>query len=125
VLTFMGDAQGTLRLAGTPVLDSARRAISLPDLDYDLESDNRLVNMYAWLRSDTMRSLLRAKATVPVEPVLARGRAVLSDALNRKLGDALTLSARVDSVGVRGIYVTRGAIVVRAEARGRARVAVH
>jgi hypothetical protein len=123
-VTFTGDAHGTLRLVGTPVLDAARRAISMPDLDYDLESDNRLLNMYAWVRSDAMRSILRDKADVPVGPAIERGRALLIAGLNRRIGDALTLTARVDSVAVRGLYVTRAGIVVRAEARGRARVAV-
>jgi hypothetical protein len=44
--------------------------------------------------------------------------------LNRKLGDAVTLGADVDSVAVKGLYVTRDGLVVRAEALGRARVSV-
>ena len=43
--------------------------------------------------------------------------------LNRKLGDAVTLGADVDSVAVKGLYVTRDGLVVRAEATGtRARL---
>jgi hypothetical protein len=36
----------------------------------------------------------------------------------------VTLSATVDSVAVRGLYVTRDGLVVRAEAAGRAAMTV-
>ena len=55
---------------------------------------------------------------------LERGRALLLEGLNRTIGDAVTLSATVDSVAVRGLFVTRDGVLVRAEATGRAGVSV-
>jgi hypothetical protein len=60
-----------------------------------------------------------------VAGALEQGRALLLSGLNRHVGDAIDLSARVRSVAVNGVYVTRDNIVVRAEATGRAGVAVH
>ncbi|MEP6689720.1 MAG: DUF4403 family protein [Gemmatimonadaceae bacterium] len=122
--TFTGDASGALRLVGAPRFDSKTGEISVPDLDYDLATDSDLINAYAWLRSESLRDLFREKARLPVQPVLDRGRALLVAGLNRKLGDAVTLSANVDSVSVRGLYVTRAAIIVRAEASGTAGLSV-
>jgi hypothetical protein len=121
---FTGDARGTLMFIGTPVLDAVHRRIVVPDLDYDLATDNQLINSYAWLRSDALRATFREKARVPIDSALARGRALLLAGLNRTIGNVLTLSAKVDSVAVRGLYVTRDGFVVRAEARGKARVKV-
>jgi hypothetical protein len=59
-----------------------------------------------------------------VQPALRKGRELLMSGLNRKLGDAVTLEADVDSVAVKGLYVTRDGLVVRAAALGRARVSV-
>jgi hypothetical protein len=123
-VAFTGDATGTLRLAGTPRFDRARREITVPDLDYDLETDSQLINTYSWLRSDALRDTFREKAHVPVDPALQKGRQLLLDGLNRKIGDALTMSATVDSVEVRGLFVTRAGVVVRAQATGQAKVAV-
>jgi Domain of unknown function (DUF4403) len=92
----------------------------VPDLDFDLDTDSKLVSGYAWLRSDELRAMIRERAHVPVQPALAKGRELLLSGLNRKLGDAVTLSATVDSVAVKGLYVTRDALVVRAEATGQA-----
>jgi hypothetical protein len=124
-LAFAGDASGRLRLVGTPRYDARSGAILVPDLDFDLESDSRVVNGYAWLRSDELRASIREGARFPVAPALARGRELLTSGLNRTLGDAVTLSATVDSVGVTGLYVTRDGVLVRADATGHARVAVH
>jgi hypothetical protein len=123
-VSFTGDANGTVRFIGTPTYDSTRRQITMPDLDYDLATDNPLVNTYSWLRTDAMRATFRDKAHLPVDTALAKARALLMVGLNRRVGDALTLNATVQSVAVRGLFVTRGGIVVRGDATGRAGVAV-
>jgi len=121
---FAGDATGRLQLVGTPRYQPAVGTVDVPDLDFDLDTDSKLVSSYAWLRSDDLRATIRERAHVPVEPALAKGRELLLSGLNRKLGDAVTMSATVDSVTVKGLYVTRDALVVRAEATGQARFAV-
>lgn len=123
-ITFTGDASGTLRFVGTPAYDASARQLSVPDLDYDLETDNDLINAYAWLRSDALRTTFRTRARVPAATVLDRGRQLLLAGLNRKVGDAVTLAATVDTVAVRGVYVTTSGLLVRAEASGRASVVV-
>jgi hypothetical protein len=123
-VTFVGDARGTLRFLGTPTYDARGGMLTVPDLDYDLDVDSQLMKTYSWLRSDKLRQTFRERARLPAGPALARGRELLLAGLNRKLGDAVTLSATVDSVAVRGLYVTRDGLVVRAEAKGRAAMTV-
>jgi hypothetical protein len=119
-MTFSGDADGTLVLVGTPSYDRARNELIVPNLDYDLTTDSNILAAYAWLRSDALRELFRERARLPVQPLLGKGKSLLTDGLNRKLGDAVTLSARVDSVSVGGVYVTAPGIVIRAVATGNA-----
>jgi hypothetical protein len=119
-IKFDGDAHGTLVFVGTPEYDRGTGQLTVPNLDYDLSTDSDLINAYAWLKSDALRSFFRDKSRIPVQPLLGRGRSLLSDGLNRKLGDAVTLSATIDSVDVAGIYVTAPGIVVRAVAIGNA-----
>ena len=119
-MSFSGDANGVLVFVGTPTYDRRRGELTVPNLDYDLTTDSNIISAYAWLKSDGLRSLFREKARLPVQPLLDKGRSLLTDGLNRKLGDAVTLSARVDSVDVAGIYVTSPGIVIRAVATGNA-----
>ena len=119
-MTFTGDAHGTLVFVGSPEYDRRIGQLTVPNLDYDLTTDSDLINAYSWLKSNALRSLFLEKARFPVQPLLDKGRSLLSDGLNRKLGDAVTLSAHVDSVDVAGIFVTAPGIVVRAVATGNA-----
>ena len=123
-LSFGGDASGVLRLVGTPRYDHLHGQVTVPDLDFDVKSNSKLLQTYTWLKSDAVRAELRRHARIPAAPALDRGRALLLEGLNRKIGDAVTLSATVDSVGVRGLFVTRDGVLVRAEAKGHAGVSV-
>jgi hypothetical protein len=123
-VAFTGDANGSLRFLGAPRYDVARGQIVVPDLEYDLDTDNRLVAAVAWIRSDALRTLFREKAELPVAPVLERGRTLLTQGLNRTIGGTMTLTATVDSVAVDGVYVTAPGVVVRASAAGNAQVSV-
>ena len=123
-LSFVGDASGRLLLAGTPRYEEARQLVSVPDLDYELETGSKIVSAYEWLKSDDLRQMLRDKAHLPATQALSKGRELLLSGLNRKLGDAVTLSATVDSVAVKGLFVTPDGVLLRAEATGQARVAV-
>jgi hypothetical protein len=123
-VSFSGDAQGTLRFVGIPRFDQRRREVTVPDLDYDLRTDDPLLRTYSWLRSDDLRSYFRRKARVPETIVLDRARSLLLRGLNRRVGEVMTLSATVDSVAVQGLYVTPAALIARAQASGHAAVAV-
>ena len=123
-ITFSGDAKGTLRFLGGPTYDPVHHEVTVPDLDYDLATDNQLINTYAWLKSDELRAMFRQRAKFPVGEAIERGKSLLLVGLNRKVGSAMTLSATVDSVAVRGLFVTRNGIVVRGIAAGQAGVVV-
>ena len=57
--TLIGDAKGTVRFVGTPVFDRRTGMLVVPDLDYDLDVDSRLLRSYAWMKSDALRSIFR------------------------------------------------------------------
>ncbi len=124
-VAFSGDAHGRLHFLGTPVYNAKKREVLVPDLDYDLQTDDKLINTYAWLKADDLRLTFRQRARFSVGDAIDRGKSLLLMGLNRTIGDALTLGATVDSVAVRGLFVTKTGLIVRAEATGQAHVAVH
>jgi hypothetical protein len=123
-VTFEGDASGALRFVGTPRLDAGHDHILVPDLDYDLQTNNDLINAFSRLRSDAFREMFREKATVPIGPALDQGKSLLIAGLNRTIGGVMTISAHVDSVAAIGLRVTKTGITVRAGAYGTATVSV-
>ena len=123
-VVFTGDANGALKFVGTPRLDAGHDHILVPDLDYDLQTNNDLINAFSRLRSDQFRDLFREKAIVPIGPALLQGKSLLLNGLNRTIGDVMTITAKVDSVSAIGLRVTHAGITVRAGAYGTASVSV-
>lgn len=123
-IAFHGDARGIVRLVGRPELDPGRHELVVPDLDFDLDTDSKLLAAYAWLKSDELRSVLREKAHVPVAPALDRARDLLLSGLNREISAAVALHGTVDAVAVRAVYATRAGVILRGEATGTAGVVI-
>jgi hypothetical protein len=123
-VSFSGDATGTLRFIGVPWFDAGTHEVTVPDLDYDLRTDDPLLRTFSWLKTNDLRAFFRNKARVPEAILLDKAKSLLLRGLNRQVGSALTLSATVDSVAVQGLYVTPKALVARAQASGNASVMV-
>jgi hypothetical protein len=123
-VSFSGDAKGTLRFIGVPWYDAGTHEVTVPDLDYDLRTDDALLRTFSWLKTNDLRAFFRRRARVPEALWLDQAKSLLLRGLNRQVGSALTLSATVDSVAVLGLYVTPKALVARAKASGQAAVTV-
>jgi hypothetical protein len=88
-----------------------------------MNSDSRLISAYSWLASDDLREMIPERARIPLDSLLDRARGLMLMGLNRDVGNALKLAGTVDDMVVRGLYVTRSALVARVEASGQALVA--
>jgi hypothetical protein len=121
---FTGDARGTLYLQGTPVYDSVRRGIVVPDLDFTVESRHMLAGPADWLLHDQLRDRMREAAHFPVGERMDRLHGEVNEALHRPLGRTARLTARIDAWRPTGIVITRTGIATLGEANGEARVSV-
>ncbi len=117
-----GDARGTLYFVGTPRYDPAAQTVTVPDLDFSVESRNVLGRTATWLLHEQMRDRIRGAARFAVGDRVADVRAKVNAAMNRRLGRAVRLSGHVESLRPLGVAVTPRAIATLVEANGRARV---
>ncbi len=123
-VAFTGDAVGTMQFEGTPRYNRGTNQINVNELDFDLTTDSQLINAYAWLQSDALLAFFRDKARLPVAPILTQGDRLIEQGINRTIGGVLTLAATVDSLVVRGVYVTPSGLIVSALVSGQGHVAV-
>lgn len=119
-----GDARGNLYLTGTPVFDTQRREIVVPDLDFTVESRNALAGTADWLLHDQLRDRMRAAARFPVGERMENLHRQVNEALDRPLGRTAALRGRIDDWQPRGILVTRTGIATVGEASGQVQVNV-
>jgi hypothetical protein len=122
---FEGSVKGQVYFIGTPKYDDAADQLSVPDLSYDLRTQDLLVRGLAWLREDWLRDFLREKARFPVEGQLDRLRTLAEKGMNRRLADGVYLVATVDRAKGVSVLATRRALLVRASANGDARLDIN
>jgi prophage tail gpP-like protein len=113
-----GAVEGKAYFVGTPKLDTTTRMLTVPDLDFDVATANALVASLAWVKKGDLLTELRARAQVPLDPLLEETRARVEHALNRDLTDGVTLSGRVETGRLIDVAAEPQWMVVRAEAIG-------
>ncbi len=113
-----GDIDGEAYLVGTPVLDRVARRITVPDLDFDVATQDALVSGLAWLRKGDLVAQLRKRAQLPLDPLLDATRGKVEGAINRQLAPGVVLKGTVRTGRLLDVVVQRQWLLVRAEATG-------
>ncbi len=119
-LDFTGAAKGRVWLTGTPVYDTARRVLSVPDLDYDIGSAKVLVKGMELLIGFEARDILREQAQFEVDELLEKAREAAEKAMNRQLTEGVDLVATLTKGDALSVRADIRGIQVRFAARGRA-----
>ncbi|MGZ8468171.1 MAG: DUF4403 family protein [Gemmatirosa sp.] len=119
-----GAMEGAVRFVGRPRFDAAAGELQVPDLDFDVASDNVLVRGFDWLKHEALRDTLRDRARWPAAGLIDQARLKLEQALNRDLTKGVRLAATVPDARVLDVRARRDGIVLRAEARGDASLRV-
>ena len=116
---------GPIVLEGVPRYDPATSMVTIPDLDYTLETKNRSVFFRAAERiaHDEIRNQLRTVAKRSLARELGEVRRQITGAINRTLAPGVTLRGRVDSVHPRMVTPQSDAMILGVELRGTASIA--
>ena len=84
-IIFAGTKSGIIVLTGTPVLDVQRQIISIPDLDYTLQSRNLLLTLGKTLLNKKIIRFIREKAVLRTEDVYRQNKMKIDSVLNRSI----------------------------------------
>jgi hypothetical protein len=119
-----GDARGLVYFVGTPEFDPVTQVVSIPDLDYSVESRDVLPRVADWLLYDDLRDQMRAAAHFDIGERVEKIRRDVDAALNRNLGSSVRLSGGVQSIRPLGVSVFASSLAAVVEADGRAQIHV-
>ena len=115
-----GDLDGRLYLVGTPVYDPVAGQVSVPDLEFSVETSNLLLASASWTLSAQLDRLLRERARWPVDLAVTWAGDRLDEGLNRTLTPGVRLSGAVDTVRVVRVVAMRRGLIVHATASASA-----
>ena len=118
-LAVHGSVKGVLYAVGHPAYDTATAELYMPDLVYDVGTRDLMTGTLAWLAGGQIEDFLRTRVRIRLGPVLADGRELLEENLNRDLADGVHLGMDVTSGRVLGVRAAPYALLVRAVASGQ------
>jgi uncharacterized protein DUF4403 len=118
-LVVHGSVRGMLWAVGRPAYDTTRAQLYMPDLVYDGGTRDLLTGTLAWLAQGQIEDFLRTRVRINLVHVLADGRDLLEDKLNRDLADGVHLKMDVTSGRVLSVRASPTALLVRAVASGQ------
>lgn len=113
--------RGTIFLVGTPKYTPERNRLSVPDLDYTVETRSLLANAADWLLHEPFQNYLVSKAVFDVGKRIDDFKQKYSN-LSTGLGKVGTLTAKLTKVQPRGVFLSRTSVQTLVDFEGDAAV---
>jgi hypothetical protein len=117
-LRFAGYKSGTLHLMGTPVLDSARQVISMPDISFSVDSRDMLVNIGKGLFRKRIVKQLKNQSVLDLAALIDKNKTAIEKRLNQPLNDWLSTTGKFAELKVVGLLSQKETIQIQVFFKG-------
>jgi hypothetical protein len=125
IINFTGKpAKLTVYLKGTPRYRPKQRVFDLPDLDYDIKSNDLLVQVADFIFKSDFKNEIRKIARLPIGLKMDLVKGKMNKVLNRPLGRFTRLHTQVNSFDVLDGFADNEGIEVRLAIKGTATMEV-
>lgn len=119
-IQFMGTKRGTLFLKGTPELDTVQQVLSVPDLEYDLNSSSLALQLGKTFFSRKILDNLRSQARINVRELYTKNKSRIDSQFNRVITDGVSLQGSTEQLKLTGLVINLDNVQVQANLRGNA-----
>jgi len=105
-IDFAGSNHGSIYLRGTPVLDSAKQTLSIPDIQYSFEGEDLALKIGRSLFRNKIRKTIQGKSYLDITALLAANKAMIDQQMNREWIKGFRSSGTLKEAKVLGLLVT-------------------
>jgi hypothetical protein len=106
-IDFAGSNHGSIYLKGTPVLDTARQTLALPDIKYSLEGEDLALKIAKSLFRNKIRKTIQGKTYLDIAGLLNANKGMLDQQMNREWIRGVYSSGNLKEAKIIGMLVTR------------------
>jgi hypothetical protein len=103
MIAFAGSHEGRIYLRGTPVVDTAKQTLSVPDISYALESKDLLIKMASAILRGKIRRTVKGNSVLDLAALLKTNLATINAQLNRTIGANLYTSGEIRELRLIGL----------------------
>jgi hypothetical protein len=118
-IDFAGSHEGRIFLRGTPVVDTAKQALSVPDISYSIESREVLVKMAGAILRGKIRRTVQGNSYLDLATLLKTNMPTINTQLNRMVMSHLYTSGQIKELKLIGLLAgengLQAQLFVRAE----------
>jgi hypothetical protein len=105
-IDFAGSNHGSIFLRGTPLLDSAKQTLSIPDIQYSLEGEDLALKIARSLFRNKIRKTIQGKSYLDVTAFLNSNKTMVDQLLNREWIPGMYSSGYLKEAKIIGMLVT-------------------
>jgi hypothetical protein len=116
-IDFTGTNNGRLYLRGTPVLDTAKQSLTIPDISYSLESKDLALKIGKSLFKNKIKKALNGGSYLDIAALVRSNMHVLDSVLNRNLTNNISLSGRMSELRIIGLLAQKKILQVQIYAK--------
>jgi Domain of unknown function (DUF4403) len=118
-IDFAGSHEGRIFLRGTPVVDTAKQALSVPDISYSIESREVLVKMAGAILRGKIRRTVQGNTYLDLATLLKTNMPTINAQLNRMVMSHLYTTGQIKELKLIGLLAGENSLqaqlFVRAE----------
>jgi hypothetical protein len=103
---FAGSNHGSIYLRGTPVLDTAKQTLGIPDIQYSLEGEDLALKIARSLFKNKIRKTIQGKSYLDVTAFLSSNKTMIDQQLNREWIPGIHSSGTLREAKIIGMLVT-------------------
>lgn len=117
--TLKGSINGTIYLTGVPVFEQETQTVKIKDIDYDIETKNKLLKTADWLMHGTFVKMIEPSLTMPIGDKLEESRKMIQSQLtNNHLTKNILLNGTLLNLSIENIFLTPESIKVLVNLKG-------
>jgi hypothetical protein len=117
-IDFAGSNHGSIYLRGTPVLDTAKQTLSIPDIQYSMEGEDLALKIARSLFRNKIRKTIQGKSYLDISAFVNANKAYMNQLLNREIINGVHATGSVHEAKIISMLVTPQNIQIQAFVNG-------
>ncbi|TXK45376.1 DUF4403 family protein [Pontibacter qinzhouensis] len=117
---FTKKIAGKVYLRGTPYYDAQTASIKVRDVDYTLDTKDKLLSTASWLAKNKFVDIIQAQVNIPVQSQLTEAQKMLQTTLDQsgRVHESVLLRGNIREITPDNIYLTPTGIKAVVNAKG-------
>lgn len=116
-VAFTGNRKGVLHISGTPVLDTAKQVLSMPDISFSLDTKDMLVNIAKSLFRKKIMKQLQNQSVLDLAALIQKNKASIEARINQPVTPWMRTAGNFQEIKLVGLLPQKDHIQVQAYIR--------